>query len=65
MSTWPPSGSAPGSTALWVLEDNAPARGFYERYGLAADGERSTFRVSGPGGVPVELVEVRYALRIG
>ena len=50
---------------LWVLTGNASARAFYERYGLTADGERSTFRVSGPGGVPVELDEVRYTLRVG
>jgi ribosomal protein S18 acetylase RimI-like enzyme len=50
---------------LWVLEDNAPARRFYERSGLAADGERSTIRLTRPGGAVVDLPEVRYTGRIG
>jgi ribosomal protein S18 acetylase RimI-like enzyme len=50
---------------LWVLEDNARARGFYERFGLVPDGERATFAVDRPGGRrPAEVVEVRYALRL-
>jgi ribosomal protein S18 acetylase RimI-like enzyme len=50
---------------LWVLAENVPARVFYERCGLASDGERSTFCVSGPGGVPVSLDEMRYSRLIG
>ncbi len=50
---------------LWVLAENAPSRRFYERYGLEPDGERDTFRVDPPGGAPVDLAEVRYALRVG
>lgn len=46
---------------LWVLEENAPSRRFYERYGLAADGTRDTFRVTAAG-EPVDLPEVRYIL---
>jgi ribosomal protein S18 acetylase RimI-like enzyme len=49
---------------LWVFEDNAPSRRFYERYGLATDGARGTFRVDPPGGDPVDLAEVRYAMRL-
>jgi len=49
---------------LWVFADNAPSRRFYERYGLAADGARDTFRVDPPGGDPVDLAEVRYAMRL-
>jgi ribosomal protein S18 acetylase RimI-like enzyme len=45
---------------LWVLEANAAARGFYERCGLAPDGERMAFRAG-----DVELPEVRYAVRLG
>ncbi|GAA0415130.1 GNAT family N-acetyltransferase [Streptomyces luteireticuli] len=41
--------------ALWVLRDNARARRFYERAGLAADGAE---RVEPVGGAPV--TEVRY-----
>lgn len=48
---------------LWVLEDNAPSRRFYERYGFAADGARHFFRVEQPDGEPVDLPEVRYTLR--
>jgi ribosomal protein S18 acetylase RimI-like enzyme len=42
---------------LWVLEANTRARRFYERYGFALDGARST-AVAGS----VELPEVRYTL---
>lgn len=52
-----------GEVRLWVLEDNAPSRRFYERYGFVADGARDTFRVTRPDGTPVDLDEVRYALR--
>jgi ribosomal protein S18 acetylase RimI-like enzyme len=49
---------------LWVLEENAPARRFYERYGFAADGDRHYFRVEEPDGNPVDLPEVRYTLSV-
>jgi ribosomal protein S18 acetylase RimI-like enzyme len=48
---------------LWVLADNVPARAFYERYGCVADGATHFFRVQRPDGTPVDLPEVRYALR--
>jgi ribosomal protein S18 acetylase RimI-like enzyme len=49
---------------LWVLADNARARRFYERFGLAPDGERAMFRVDRPDGAPsVQLPELRYVLR--
>lgn len=51
-----------GEVRLWVLEENAPARRFYERYGFVADGARHLFRVTGADGTPVDLPEVRYAL---
>lgn len=41
--------------ALWVLEANERARGFYERMGLAADGWRKSERMG-----PALLEEVRY-----
>ncbi|AZQ38647.1 GNAT family N-acetyltransferase [Streptomyces cyaneochromogenes] len=41
---------------LWVLKDNARARGFYERAGFLPDGTEEPFEVDGVG-VP----EVRYA----
>jgi GNAT superfamily N-acetyltransferase len=43
------------TAALWVLDDNARARRFYERDGWRCDGTR---RTSTYGGVPV--AEVRY-----
>lgn len=49
---------------LWVLEDNAPARRFYERYGFVTDGARHLFQVRPPDGPPVDLPEVRYTLRL-
>ncbi|MER7456070.1 GNAT family N-acetyltransferase [Micromonospora sp. NPDC126480] len=49
---------------LWVLADNHRARRFYERAGLAADGERSTYPVPLAGGrPPVDLAELRYVGR--
>lgn len=48
---------------LWVLTENAPARAFYERYGYVADGATHFFRVQRTDGTPVDLPEVRYALR--
>lgn len=40
---------------LWVLEDNARARRFYEALGWSWDGGRQTYEVDG-----VALPEVRY-----
>jgi GNAT superfamily N-acetyltransferase len=40
---------------LWVLEDNLPARRFYERVGFRPDGGRHLFEVGG-----VWLPELRY-----
>jgi ribosomal protein S18 acetylase RimI-like enzyme len=51
-----------GEIRLWVLEKNAPARGFYERYGYVADGGRHFYRVTRTDGSTVDLPEVRYAL---
>jgi GNAT superfamily N-acetyltransferase len=51
---------------LWVLADNARARRFYERAGLAPDGAESTYRVPLAGGRdPVGLRELRYTARLG
>jgi len=51
---------------LWVLEDNARARRFYERAGLTADGERQTYLIPLPGGRdPIALEEIRYSAVIG
>lgn len=49
---------------LWVLQDNAPSRRFYERYGLAPDGARHTFQVTRDDGTVVDLPEVRYAMAL-
>ncbi|MBQ0893645.1 GNAT family N-acetyltransferase [Micromonospora sp. U56] len=50
---------------LWVLAENVRARRFYERAGLSADGERSTYPVPLAGGrPPVRLDELRYAGRL-
>jgi GNAT superfamily N-acetyltransferase len=46
---------------LWVLEENQRARRFYERAGLAPDGEREIFI---PHGTTVELPEIRYSARL-
>jgi ribosomal protein S18 acetylase RimI-like enzyme len=43
---------------VWVAEENHPARRFYERMGLAADGERAVEDIG--GAVPV----VRYVVRL-
>jgi ribosomal protein S18 acetylase RimI-like enzyme len=43
---------------LWVLEENRRARRFYERAGMAPDGDRDVYI---PGGSSVALPEVRYA----
>ena len=42
---------------LWTLEDNAPARRFYERHGFVADGARKVFDRAPGSGNPAE---VRY-----
>jgi GNAT superfamily N-acetyltransferase len=46
---------------LWVFTDNSRARRFYERAGLAPDGEHDTFT---PRGSTEELPEIRYAGRL-
>jgi len=43
---------------LWVLEENAPARRFYERHGLAVDGARH----DEPGWLGEGVYEVRYRI---
>jgi ribosomal protein S18 acetylase RimI-like enzyme len=45
---------------LWVLEDNAQARAFYERFGFTADGERKT----DPAFLGNDAAEVRYQLSL-
>jgi GNAT superfamily N-acetyltransferase len=50
---------------LWVLEGNARARAFYERYGFRNDGVRSTCTLEHPGEVPIELPEIRLSLALG
>jgi GNAT superfamily N-acetyltransferase len=46
-------------SVLWVLENNARARRFYERSGWAADGARKVIREWGG-----ELPSVRYAIAL-
>lgn len=48
---------APRPVALWVLEGNTPARGFYERHGFRPDGAAASFGVGG-----LAVPEVRYVL---
>jgi RimJ/RimL family protein N-acetyltransferase len=48
---------APRPVAVWVLEGNAVARAFYERFGLRHDGVSTDFDA---GGTPVP--EIRYVL---
>jgi ribosomal protein S18 acetylase RimI-like enzyme len=45
---------------LWVVEDNWPARHFYEKHGMVLDGARRV-KPFAPG---VDVVIVRYALSI-
>jgi RimJ/RimL family protein N-acetyltransferase len=45
-----------GSAMLWVLEDNARARAFYEAAGWRPDGGRQLERI-----ISTDLYEVRYA----
>jgi len=47
---------------LWVLEENQPARPFYERLGMRADGERDVW--TPPGGHGVGLTRVRYGKKL-
>jgi GNAT superfamily N-acetyltransferase len=55
-----------GTARLWVLEDNARARRFYERAGFACDGARSTYTIQlTAGDEPVALDEIRYVARVG
>lgn len=50
---------------LWVLDANRRARAFYERAGLVADGERSTYELKRSGGrPPLGLLEIRYTGRL-
>ncbi|MBB4957405.1 GNAT superfamily N-acetyltransferase [Micromonospora polyrhachis] len=50
---------------LWVLAENSRGRRFYERAGLAPDGDRTVFRLQwSRGRPPVGLVELRYAARL-
>ncbi len=46
---------------LWVVEDNSPARAFYERQGWAWDGTRLERPLGGFADFP-SVVEVRYVL---
>ena len=46
---------------LWVLEENHPARRFYEHFGMTPDGVRQHYT---PNGSTVELPEIRYAVRL-
>ena len=46
------------AVTLWVLEDNARARSFYERWGFRVDGAHQVAELGAPVG------EVRYALRL-
>ncbi len=48
-----------GEAALWVLEENARARAFYERAGWEPDGARNVFRRPG-----FAAPEVRYRKRL-
>ena len=51
---------------LWVAEDNARARRFYERAALALDGQRSVLLHHRPGGgPPAEIALVRYTVHPG
>jgi ribosomal protein S18 acetylase RimI-like enzyme len=50
-----------GELRLWVLEENARARRFYERAGMTPDGAREMFT---PRNSTAELPEIRYAMRL-
>lgn len=45
---------------LWVVEKNVSARAFYEKKGMAPDGERTTHTLGADGTMPV----VRYRLTL-
>jgi ribosomal protein S18 acetylase RimI-like enzyme len=45
---------------LWVLQENAPARRFYERAGFRPDGVEEPYETDG-----VLVPEVRYAMALG
>lgn len=49
---------------LWVVEDNSPARTFYERQGWAWDGTRLERPLGGFPDFP-SVIEVRYVLDLG
>ncbi|TRO61026.1 GNAT family N-acetyltransferase [Streptomyces sp. IB201691-2A2] len=49
-----------GRMLLWVLQENASARRFYEQAGFAPDGVEEPFEVDG-----VEVPELRYARVLG
>ena len=44
---------------VWVAEQNHPARRFYERLGLAADGERAVLDLG-----PARIADIRYSIRL-
>ena len=48
------------AVTLWVVERNTPARRFYEKKGMAPDGERTTHTLGADGTMPV----VRYRLEL-
>jgi GNAT superfamily N-acetyltransferase len=50
------TGSGFTGVTLWVLEDNARARRFYERWGFAADGARQVVELGAP------VAEIRYSV---
>jgi RimJ/RimL family protein N-acetyltransferase len=52
--------AAASTLVLWVLEDNARARGFYEAMGWAPDGGRQSIEIAG-----APLTEIRYRLATG
>ena len=53
------AGDGYARAGLWVLEGNARARSFYERFGMSATGERQMYEVSG-----VRVPEVRYEMSL-
>lgn len=52
------TGSGFTAVTLWVLEDNARARRFYERWRFCADGARQVVELGAP------VAEVRYSLAL-
>lgn len=49
---------------LWVLEDNGPARAFYEHLGWTRVGDPTRRPMGAHPGLPI-VIEVRYALDLG